>query len=230
MPDKKDAGTALVPTRIEPLDKRIVPVIGYRQLELVDREKKDALDDFMKSGAKAGAGLGALAIGLILSVSLPISAPASAMLIFLSTIMMGVGLVSAVQGSLASSFHFMRILRANRMGGLPRGTEEHLARMEGTAYALIDAWNVRAESWNEGWEVLEREEKDLFALQDRCTTKKSLRGLIRRIESVRKEKRKHLKVRAKLEVERDRILAGIEAIRKHLPLTKNPLYLTDDEE
>jgi len=226
MSDKKDPGTALVPTHIEPIDKALVPRVGHDRLTSVTKTKDEAQREFLKAGAATGASIGATIVAILISAALPFSSP---LLVFTISIAV-LGGMGALVGSGLSMHRFMKLVQANRLRELPPGRDRHLAEAEGAAHALIDAWNDRAERWNEGWDLLEREERDLFALHERCVTDKSRRGLIRRIEYVRKEKRKHLKVRAKLEVDRDRIIHGIETIRKRLPPPKEPHFLKAAED
>jgi hypothetical protein len=223
MSDKKDPGTSMVSLEMKPLDKALVPETGYHELVLVENERKEARREFFKATGLTVGSVAIGALGLFVSALIPLASP----YFFLAALLMSGGVVGGIAGAMYSTMSLFRLVRANRMRSLPSGENESLACMEGVAHALIEAWNRRAKSWEEGWRLLEQEERDLFALADRCVTKKSRRGLVRRIEYVRKEKRKHLRVRAKLEVERDRIMAGIASIRKRLPPPKEPFFLRD---
>ena len=226
MSDKKDPGTALVPMKIEKIDRSLVPCAGYENFALIEDEKIAAKRAFMRTAGLTGASTAAVVGGLLLTGVIPITAP---YFILVALLMTG-GAVGMMAGSLFSMLNVMRLVNANRFRSLPPGDAQTLALMEGAAHALVDGWNTRAESWEEGWRILEKEERDLFDLQDRCISDKSRKGLVKRIEYVRKEKRKHLRVRAKLEVERDRILAAIESLRKRLPPPPEPLMLKMGDE
>lgn len=222
MSDKKDPGTALVLARLEPIDKAIVPKLGYYSLVDVRRKQKKALKELIKTGSMAGAGSGMLLLGLLLTSS---SAPAALVVVLLSF-----GISFTLIGGLSTPFDIINLAKVRRLRALPEDTDEETVMLQGIADARIDDWNRRIAAWNEGWEILEEEERGLFALQDRCETKKSKRALVKRIELIRKEKRKYLKVRAALELERDRIISAITTLRKALPPPPEPSRLLEPPE
>lgn len=225
MSNRKDPGTALVPVRLEPLDLEIVPRIGYDELALIESHFDDAKRGLVRSaGASAVSGL-ALAIGIFLTGATPLGP-----LFILAAILVSFGLVGAMGSAAMTCFGLLRLARASRMRRDPEAAEQALMRYEGEMRGHLEEWNRRAKAWNEAWDLLCKEEEETFALADRCKKRKSLEGLIKRIEYIRKEKRKHLKVRQDLVAYRERVTTGIERLRTYLPATPEPLYLTDGDE
>lgn len=225
MSAKKDPGTALVPAHLDPVDTAIVPRIGYDQYALVESEKDVAKRAFVRSSAITTGSAVMAAVGVVITGSTGIGAA-----FIIAAMLMSAGIMGAIGGSLFSCLNLFRMLKANRLRALPPGTDRDLVLMEGVMRDLIGTWNEQAAVWNESWNMLCDEEKSLFELKDRCESKKSLKGLIRRIEYVRNEKRKHLKVRAQLESAKDRIMSGIERLQKGLSPPEQPLYLTEGED
>lgn len=226
MTDKKKPVTSLVAVRIEYIDTSLVPDLGYNEKNTADEARNLAKNALVKSSRTAAKGAAVTVAGLFFAGIFPVGAP----FFILPMILLVHGFMDLSFGSLMSLINIHKLVRANQLSCHASDNDTRLALAEGAAHILIKTVNARAIKWNEGWDILVQEEEKLFAMHEQCVTEKSKRGLIKRIELIRKEKKKHLKVRMRIEAERKRILRGISTMQKTLDSSKEQRLLEDGEE